>query len=66
MKSDKLNKKQLEIPIKESENVWIYAANKANNDSDIDLLGINVDLIEIPIPEDSILHIERTMDLYEK
>jgi predicted nucleotidyltransferase len=31
-----------------------------------DLLGISVDIIEMPIPEDSILQIERTLDIYEQ
>lgn len=66
-----------------------YANNKANNNSDIDLLvelnndatlltltglkyrledllGISVDIIEMPVPEDSILQIERSIDLYEQ
>lgn len=31
-----------------------------------DLLGISVDIIEMPVSDDSILQIERTMDLYEQ
>lgn len=79
-----------EYPLKKVKLFGSYADNKANDDSDIDLLvefnnneitlltltglkyrledllGINVDIIEMPVPEDSILQIERTMDLYEQ
>jgi predicted nucleotidyltransferase len=79
-----------EFPLKKVKLFGSYADNKANDDSDIDLLvefnsndvtlltltglkyrledllGISVDIIEMPVPEDSILQIERTMDLYEQ
>jgi uncharacterized protein len=79
-----------EYPLKKVKLFGSYADNKANDDSDIDLLvefnnndvtlltltglkykledllGVNVDIIEMPVPEDSILQIERTMELYEQ
>ena len=67
-----------------------YAEDRANENSDIDLLvefnnnditlltltglkyrledllNISVDIVEMPVPEDSLLQIERTLNLYEQ
>ena len=79
-----------EYPLKKVKLFGSYANNKANGNSDIDLLvefknndvtlltltslkyrledllGIDVDIIEMPVPKESIIQIERTIDLYEQ